>query len=150
MDGSGERRRGADSGQSDQRKRDWKNSLCVCHLRISKICMKYLLNGQHSNDVAYIYDRSAGKLAVAAQVFSELRNELNRNIYRISGVFTSLDQWPNPGFALRSTQRRYKPSRTTRGPLSPEIQTWWTFANLTQYGNGSALAHLRPVTRERG
>ena len=41
MDGSGERRRGADSGQSGQRKRDWKNFLCVCHLSISKICMKY-------------------------------------------------------------------------------------------------------------
>src|SRR5947207_11364236 len=33
--------------------------------------MKYLLNGQHSNDIVYTYDRSAGKLAVAAQVFSE-------------------------------------------------------------------------------
>jgi hypothetical protein len=54
MDGSGERRRGADSGQSGQRKRDWKNSLGVCHLSISKICMKYLLNGHHSNDIAYI------------------------------------------------------------------------------------------------
>jgi len=30
-----------------------------------------------------------------------------------------------------------------------EIRTW-TFANLAQNGNGSALAQLRPVTRERG
>ena len=31
----------------------------------------------------------------------------------------------------------------------PEIQTW-TFANLVENGNGSALAQLRSVTRERG
>jgi len=31
-----------------------KNLLCACHLSISKICMKYLLNGHHSNDIAYI------------------------------------------------------------------------------------------------
>ena len=43
----------------------------------------------------------------------------------------TLSVWPNPGFASRSKQSRYKPSRTARGPLVPEIQTW-TLANLAQ------------------
>ena len=34
-------------------------------------------------------------------------------------------------------------------PLFSEIKTW-TLANLVQNGHGSALAQLRPVTRERG
>jgi hypothetical protein len=58
----------------------------------------------------------------------------------------TLSVWPNPGFASRSKQSRYKPVRTTRGPLFAKIQTW-TFANPAQNGNGSGLAQLRPVTQ---
>ena len=36
----------------------------------------------------------------------------------------TLSAGPNPGFASRSKQSRYKPSRATRGPLFAKIQTW--------------------------
>ena len=50
---------------------------------------------------------------------------------------------------LANQAERIQALTDQRGPLFPEIQTW-TFANLAQNGNGSALAQLRPVTRERG
>jgi hypothetical protein len=36
----------------------------------------------------------------------------------------TLSAGPNPRFASRSKQSRYKPSRATRGPLFAKIQTW--------------------------